>query len=393
MIVVIEPICHDSEHVPINTSILEIIGYAYPEETLFFYGESHHVGHIQGMISRNIKSEITWEKIWIPDRHQSFIKRIVWDLKIINNIREEIRSKEEKIKFFFTSANPSILWAVKFLNHFNLTHCQIQIVLHGGLASINGWRSRNPFVRIQDQLSALSFLNWKNIQYIVLEKSIKDRLLKSVPKLSGNVKILDHPFPESQSFNNIQELRNPLKFGYLGVAIERKGFSQFLKTAGIIKKKFPEETEFHAIGRLHGEYRGKDLPELPFLSTRPAEKLISREEYIAKIEPIHFVCFFFDKNYYRFSASGVLLDAIAFEKPIICSRLQILEDLNHEFGDIGYLCEEQGYAETIQKIIELSDSKKYRKQISNIKKLKQTRAPINLAYKYRKISEEMNTIP
>ena len=387
MILVIEPICHDSEHVPVNTSILEIIGYAYPEESLIFYGESNHVANIQGMISRKIKSEITWKKIRIPERHDRFFKRIIWDVKIIHNIREEIENTGKNIKIFFASANPSIIWAIKILTHFNLRHCQIQIVLHGGLASINGWRSRNPFVRIQDQLSALSFLNWKNIQYIVLEKSIKDRLLKSVPKLSGKVRILEHPFPESQNFSNIQDFRNPIKFGYLGVAIERKGFSQFLNTACIIKKKFPEETEFHAIGRLHGEYRGKNLPGLALLTTKPSEKGLSREEFNAKLKPMHFVCCFFDEKYYRYSASGVLLDAIAFEKPIICSKLQIFEDLSHEFDDIGYLCGNQTYADTIQKIIESNDSDRYRQQVFNIKKLKNTRSPRGLAPKYRNLTD------
>jgi len=391
MIVAIEPICHNSEHVPVNTSVLEILKYAYPEESLHFYGEAHHVDQIRKMIRTDIESTITWETVSIPYRHAGFFQRLPDDFKIIHNMVQEIKPQGKNIKILLTAANPSMIWALKLLCPLKLRKYQIQIIMHGGLSGISGWRSQNPFIRIQDQLSAFSFFNWKNINYIVLEGFIKDRLLKSVPKLGGNVWTLAHPFPELQQHHNLLELKKPIRFGYLGVATERKGFTQFLKTAAIINKKLPAEAEFHAIGRIHGEYRGKDLPELRFLSTQPGTVQLSREDFIAKLKTMHFVCFFFDEQYYRYSASGVLLDAIAFEKPIIGSKLKIFQDLTHEFGDIGYLCESQSYTEAIHNIVKTRDSEKYRRQVENLLKLKNKRMPQTLASKYRRISDEINT--
>jgi len=390
MIVVVEPVCHDSEHVPVNTSILEIISHAFPLESIAFYGELNHVDNLKDIIDTTIGRRITWGKVRIPERHKSFSKRISRDFKIIYKILNEIKYKEKITKILFTAASPSVIWALKILKLSMLRGCQTQIVLHGGLASIGGWRSRNPFLRIQDQSSALSFFNWKSMQYIVLENAIKENLTKIMPKLNGRVWALDHPFPHSQNYSNCLSLSKPMKFVYIGVAAERKGFSSFLDAAEKIKAEYRGNAEFHALGRLPATYKNMLDAKMKVLNTRPSDAILSREEFINRLKAMHFVCLFFDEKYYRFSASGVLLDAIAFEKPIISSDLQLFRDLEGEFGDIGYICQGQNYTEAVQRILESGDTSRYRKQVNNLKKLKDARLPQNLAKKYRHLSDALN---
>jgi len=387
MIVVIEPICHDSEHVPVNTSILEIISYAYPDELLAFFGEPRHVDHLKEMTDKTIGRKITWEKIRIPSRHQEFCKRLSGDFVVIYKIIKESKSTDKISRILFTAASPSVIWVLKILKLFKIAECQTQIVLHGGLASLGGWRSRNPFLRIQDQSSALAFFNWKSMQYIVLENSIKENLTKIMPKLNGRVWTLDHPFPYNKSYSNCLSLTKPIKFAYIGVAAERKGFSSFLNTAKIIKEKYQEGVEFHALGRLPATYKNMLDAKMKALNTRPGDSILSREEFIKRLKSMHFVCLFFNEKYYRLSASGVLLDAIAFEKPIISSDLKLFRDLESEYGEIGYRCHGQNYSETIQRIFENADTGRYRQQTHNLQKLKDARLPKNMAQKYRLLSE------
>ena len=393
MIVVIEPVCHDFEHVPINASILEIISYAYPRESLAFYGECHHVDNLKDSVDKTIARRFSWKKIRIPGRHKGFFKRISRDFLVVYKIINEIKYRDKISRILFTAASPSVIWVLKILTLFNLADCRIQIVLHGGLSSINGWRSRNPFLRIQDQTSALSFFNWKSMQYIVLENSIKGTLTKIMPKLNGRVWTLDHPFPYNQSHSNSLSLTRPMKFVYIGVAAERKGFSPFLDAAEKIKEKYREDAEFHVLGRLPATYKNILDSKMKALSTKPGDSILGREEFNNRLKAMHFVCLFFDEKYYRLSASGVLLDAIAFEKPIICSDLQLFRDLEREFGDIGYICQGQNYAEAVQRILESGDTGRYRRQVFNLIKLKDARLPKNLAPEYRNITEEMNAKP
>ena len=390
MILVIEPICHDSEHIPINTSVLEIISYAYPRESIAFYGERHHVDNLKDMFDNAIGRRFTWKKIRIPGRHQGFFKRISGDFFLIYKIIKESKSTDTISRILFTAASPSVIWVLKILILLKIADCQTQIVLHGGLASLGGWRSRNPFLRIQDQSTALSFFNWKSMQYIVLENAIKKNLTKIMPKLNGRVCALDHPFPHSQGYSNCLSLAKPFKFVYIGVAAERKGFSSFLDTAEKIKEEYREEAEFHALGRLPATYKNRLDAKMKVLNTRPSDSILGREEFIKRLKTMHFVCLFFDEKYYRLSASGVLLDAIAFEKPIISSDLQLFRDIEREFGDIGYICNSQNYVEAVQSIIESGDKRRYRLQTNNLKKLKAARLPQNLAQKYRHLSEELN---
>ncbi len=76
---------------------------------------------------------------------------------------------------------------------------------------------------------------------------------------------------------------------------------------------------------------------MAFLSEMPGTERMSRDEYINRLKNLHFVCLFYDK-YYEFSASGVLMDSIAWGKPIVATRLPIFENLENLYGDIGYLC-------------------------------------------------------
>ena len=330
------------------------------------------------------------EKNQDPERHQGFFKRISGDFFLIYKIIKVSKSTDTISRILFTAASPRLYGILKILILLKIADCQTQIVLHGGLASLGGWLSRNPFLRIQDQSTALSFFNWKSMQYIVLENAIKKNLTKIMPKLNGRVCALDHPFPHSQGYSNCLSLAKPFKFVYIGVAAERKGFSSFLDTAEKIKEEYREEAEFHALGRLPATYKNRLDAIMKVLNTRPSDSILDREEFVKRLKTMHYVCLFFDEKYYRLSASGVLLDAIAFEKPIISSDLQLFRDIEREFGDIGYICNSQNYVEAVQSIIESGDKRRYRLQTNNLKKLKAARLPQNLAQKYRHLSEELN---
>ena len=81
----------------------------------------------------------------------------------------------------------------------------------------------------------------------------------------------------------------------------------------------------------------------------------------------------------------MLLDSIAWQKPIIATQLPILKSIQQKFGDIGYLCGNNEFSETISSIILKNDCERYKRQVLNMSHVKASRSPETLAMKYHEI--------
>ena len=123
---------------------------------------------------------------------------------------------------------------------------------------------------------------------------------------------------------------------------------------------------------------------MAFLSEMPGTERMTRSEYVRRVNNLHFVCMFFDWAY-EFVASGVLLDSIAFGKPVIATQLTTFKNLAERYGDIGYLCRPDEIIETISSIIQQNDSDRYKRQVLNISQARMSRTPETLAMKYREL--------
>ena len=83
MFLVCDPIVWGLEHVPVNTALLKIIRLAFPNDDISFYGEGSHLDNVKKQIGIEYASSIMWEKLSLPHRQSSFIKRLRSDFKII----------------------------------------------------------------------------------------------------------------------------------------------------------------------------------------------------------------------------------------------------------------------------------------------------------------------
>ena len=62
------------------------------------------------------------------------------------------------------------------------------------------------------------------------------------------------------------------------------------------------------------------------LTEIPNNERLSRAEYTDRIKRLHYVCLFYD-SYYDYCASGVLMDSIAWKKPIVASKMMLFETI------------------------------------------------------------------
>jgi glycosyltransferase involved in cell wall biosynthesis len=234
--------------------------------------------------------------------------------------------------------------------------------------------------------TALGIFGRSNIQFLVLEKGIRDAILGSTPFLTGKVEVLEAPIPPNEGESGTIHLSKPIRFGFLGLANEQKGFSIFVELATQISRIYRNQAEFHAIGRFPD--RKAPVQELGALAIKPCFERLSREDFVERVKQLHFAIFPHRTEQYELTASGVLMDAIAWGKPIIARRIPIFHDLFKKYGEIGYLFDDDvELADVVKNVIVEFNQSHYNIQRLNILKARSARMPGALARTYREIRE------
>jgi glycosyltransferase involved in cell wall biosynthesis len=263
----------------------------------------------------------------------------------------------------------------------------IQIVCHGGLASLRGWRSRNPFVRMLDWSSALTVGNDRRIQFIVLEEAIRKSVVALFPALKPHLAVLDHPILSTRLPDREVEFRPAFRFGFLGLASDGKGFSAFLEMAAVLRERFCGRVEFHAIGTIPPH---SAAPQMEALTVKAGTEKLSRSDFTRGIERLHYVCLPYQSRHYELSPSGVLMDAIAFGKPVLSAEFPLVRDLFERFGDIGFLCSDtRNFCDTITQIVSQPDEMHYRAQVRALRAVRASRTATALIPSYQTITRQL----
>jgi hypothetical protein len=236
--------------------------------------------------------------------------------------------------------------------------------------------------------TALTLFKNRNIQYLVLEQSIRDTVLQNLPFLSGQLEAFDHPTSPKEAESQSSDLSEPIRFGFLGLANKAKGFPLFVEVANDVTAKHGRRIEFHAIGRFPPNGALENGTEI--LETKPAGTRMSRADFVRGVTPLHFVILPHEVGPYRLSASGVLLDAIAWQKPVIARRIPIFEAMFDQYGDIGYLfSDDSELMAIVEQILTTADKSRYRTQVLNLRSARKCRTPESLATVFRDLSRRI----
>jgi glycosyltransferase involved in cell wall biosynthesis len=388
MIIVCELSFDDGAHVPFNAGLLATISAAFPNEKISFYGAVAHLEELKKEVGQEFADSISWNPIVPPAPGSLYRDRFFRELNILRDLLAT-GSRHPTSRLILTSAYPSTVLALKVARLFIYKRLPVQVVLHG-LTGVVGKRYRHPNRRFQDMRTALTLLRNTQIQYLVLEESIRDTVIMNLSGLSHKVEALDHPIsPAKMDFDEIK-LNEPIRFGFLGLADKAKGFPLFLELANHVTEKFGHRAEFHVVGRF--PCNGGEVDGIAALTTKPGYTFMSRDDFLKAVSSLHFVVLPHQAASYTLAASGILLDAIALEKPVIASKIPIFEAMFTKHGDIGYLFNNTAeLLEIVSRIVIATDKFRYSRQMRNLRNAKSARAPKTLASSYlemcRKLSE------
>jgi len=172
-------------------------------------------------------------------------------------------------------------------------------------------------------------------------------------------------------------LQYPVRIGLVGQATEAKGVTPFLETATLLKQQYGERIEFYLVGRV---FDGDDVARFAHLDGPVSMEDLGREDFRDLLGRLHFVFLPLQPEYYRLAASGALLDAITWLKPVIATSVPIVSDIFARYGDIGYLCNSTiEMQQALRTVLTKMDSVRYAGEVEAMRQVREARLPAMLA--------------
>ena len=388
MILVYEPVWYGSHHAPGNSVTIQTIARAFPDQMVRVLAEAGHLRELQADPSLTAYANVSFHPAplspWFQGKtHIVSARRFAAEFA---NLRAALRAVPagEPVLLMLISVTPTAIFAAALLARAARRPIGVQVGLHGNLNEITGWRSRNPLLRSFDLAAALRAGHPGKVRYLVLEAAIRDELARLVPAAGRRTDVLPLPVNLAEvALARPVPFAPPLRIGLVGQATEAKGITPFLALAHRFQMSHPGKVAFHLVGRA---MPGDDPARFAPLADPLATDFMTREEFLARLARLHFVCLPLQPGYYSLSASGALIDAITWLKPVIATPVPIAAALFREFGDLGYLCADlDTMAAAIEDILGAMDAERYARQVAAMAALRASRMPETLAQTYRAI--------
>ncbi len=391
MILILEMTWRGRAHVPGNAATIETIARAFPGEKLRVFAEAGHLDALRALLGPARGGEIGF----FPAADPAYLQGKTHIVSARRAAREVATLRRalagapagERLFLFLLSATSTAIFAASLLARLDRRIAGIHIGLHGNLNEITGWRSRNPLARAFDLRAALTTAHPPRLRFLVLEEAIRRELARILPRAGARTDVLSLPLNLGEAEGgDAPPFAPPWRFGLIGQATRDKGIEVFLEIARRMKARFGERVAFYVVGMIR-----HDLDQAPFsiLAHAPDHGGLSRAEFTTRLASLHYVLMPLAPEYYALSASGAVIDAITFRKPMIGFRLPILADLFARFGDLGTLVDDvDEMAAAIAREVETPDPACQAARQAALTTARASRAPAALAAGYAALVAE-----
>jgi len=380
MILIFEFTSDGTGHVPVNRALTRTIAQAFPHSTVRFHGMA---AHLESWRHDPALARVEFREITLSAHHR-------WRTHIVSARRfwhefvalwQAMRGvpQGEPVLIVLASASSTAIQAAMLVARLAGRPVGIQVGLHGNLNDAFGWRPRNPFRRWFD-LRAMLGRNSPRLRFLVLEECIQREMARLLPHAAARTDVLPHPLDSAEAIPP-PPLCLPIRVGLVGMATASKGIDAFLDTARMFRARYGDAIEFHIVG---GRPHTTDASRFIDIAHPVETGHIPRAAFCARLALLHYVFLPLDASYYTLSPSGGLIDALAWARPVITTRLALAEDMFREGGDIGHLCDDPTAMQAaLHAIMTLPDAARYQAQHAALASLRARREPDALAVRYR----------
>lgn len=372
-------------HAPFTRAFVQTVTLAFPRDDIKIYAQQSHLDAALGELDPVLK-KLT-QTAYIPPQvdGRAFFRRFFSALRLL--AQTYITEPHFQTQVIFLSGDSHLIWAAKIFRWFH-PGFRCHLVLHGDINSVQHPRGRNPFHRATDFVSSIGKLNHPNVRFVALETHIRDNLVKLLPGAQGVVDVIHHPcIPAVSNWRATAESAHRLRFGLLGIAGRSKGLDVFARLAIAARRDLCRAADFRLIGKVQAGSSNLDLSgisgPLPF-----SPVWLPLELFDSELSNLHYVVLPYNMDYYALSASGVLLDVLRWRKPIVSFDTPVIRELVERFGDIGYICKDEGdLVRTVDSLLSDFDMERYQSQRNNLDAAYRSRLPATASKEYSAMQE------
>jgi hypothetical protein len=340
MIVVYEPQCRGIEHAEINAAFLMFLVKAKPYESIVVFAEESHIHAIRLIIDSfgfvDFTSRVIWSSIVLPKPESSVIQRSLFEIMCFIDIALNKNNRRSLNSFICLSSTSATLLCAKILSYF--FGGQIFLILHGILETITN-RPQSLLKRVTWFRNYLPINSRSSIRYITTAKYIQANLITEIPSLRHNVSYLDFPylFEEIRGAINGGNISLPITITSAGVGALKKGTGEFFKMAERMNRNYGDSIRFYYAGRLVDEELKCKIPTC--VHAFVDQHMLSATKFGEILRNSNYLVFLYPADSYKFGVSGVFLDAVKYELPIIAIQNDFFKYCTQVIGKIGWLCE------------------------------------------------------
>lgn len=388
MILIYEPMWMGTYHAPGNSVTIQTIARAFPHQAIRVFAETTHLHELRADPALVAHANVALldsgvVPLFSGKTDTVSFARFRQELGMLHAALRAVPCNEPCL-IFLLSTTPTAVFAAALLARDPRRRIRVHVGLHGNLNEIAGWRSRNPLWRGFDLTSALRARHGGRVRFLVLEDCIREELLRLMPEMAPVVDVL--PLPVNRAEAGMAAplpLRMPLQIGLLGQATEAKGITPFLALARRIAAEHHGKVQFRHVGHI---MPGDDPSRFAVLADPASTERLDRDAFRAGLARLHYVCLPLQPGYYNLSASGTVIDAMTWLKPLIATPMPLVADLFARHGDIGFLCPDlEALCTTVAALADHPDPDRYGRQVEAMRTLRDSRMPDRLAVRYRAI--------
>jgi hypothetical protein len=232
VILVFEPTWTGTMHAPGNSATIQTISRAFPEQQIRVFAEVSHLAELRKDSALTGRPGITFHPITLDQQflhrpHIVSIRRFWRELAAMTAALRDV-PRDEPCLLMLISATSTAIFAASLLLRTSRRRLAVQVGLHGNLNDLNGWRPRNPLLRMMDTRAVLTARHPPALRFLVLEQAIRDELERWEPGAAARTDVLQLPVNEGEiPFVPEMELARPVRIGFVGLASEEKAFRRF----------------------------------------------------------------------------------------------------------------------------------------------------------------------
>lgn len=314
------------EHVMVNSCLLNMLAKGYPSEVIKVWIDKTHFANYQ-VQANNLK--LVYKKVLQPLKSNKlrWIYKIVSEIFMINRIVFSAIISKAKI-VFFSSLSPGANYYMSLILPLISKRIKFIITVHGEVELLRTNNNAKKINNIYSNLLRRSFKrSIKNRRFLILSSEIYNNVLKYGFLKPDEMICIEHPyiFPDMMEQADSPKVDRPIVFGHLGVAKLAKQSHLLFKLADAMKEYVIKGlVRFVVVGQVFDELK-------PFInqyvSFQETNDFLSREDYDHQASALDYSLFFFNEQSYSLTSSGSIMDAIAYEKPIIALKTNFLQNI------------------------------------------------------------------